>query len=82
MPASADRSIQFAGTPSGATLLCEGSNDGVNWATLNDPLGVPISLLTVGVRQILELTLKVRPRISGGDVNTAITASLLLRRRY
>jgi len=82
MPASADRSIQFSGVPSGATMLCEGSNDGVNFTTLNDPIGQPISLTAVAVRQILELTLHVRPRIAGGDVNTNISAALLLRRRY
>jgi hypothetical protein len=81
MPASVDRSIQFAGTFGGATVVCEGSNDGITYATLNDPLGQPISLTAAGIMQVLELSLYIRPRVVGGDGTTSVSASLLLKRR-
>jgi hypothetical protein len=77
----ADRSIQVEGT-FGATgvLVFEGSNDGVNFRTLNDPSLTPLSFTTAALRAVLEAARQVRPRITAGDGTTNLTVSLLLRR--
>jgi len=62
----ADRSVQAVGTFSGGTLSFEGSNDGVNWATLTNLQGDPIAFVAAGLQQISELTRYVRPSRAGG----------------
>ena len=80
MPGSNDRSIQFAGTfGSGGTILLEGSNDGTNWRTLNDPQGNPISKTAADLEAVMELTRYVRPRVSAGT-GVNLTATMLVRR--
>lgn len=81
MPVSNDRSVQVTGTFGGASLLFEGSNDGVNYATLTDPQGNLLSFNSPKIEQVMELTLFVRPHVSGGDGTTSITVTTLLRRR-
>lgn len=75
-----DKSIQVFGTfGPGGTLLLEGSNDGTNWATLTDPQGNPLSFTAAKIEQIMEATLHVRPRVSGGDGTTSLTAIVLMK---
>lgn len=64
--AFADRSVQVGGTFGGATCTIEGSNDGVNFATLTDTAGVALTFTTAGLKQILQITRYIRPSISGG----------------
>lgn len=83
MPGSADRSIQVSGTfGTGGTVLIEGSNDGTNYVTLNDPQGNALSVTTAKIEQLLELTRYIRPRISAGDGSTSLTVTMLLRRPF
>ncbi len=75
----ADRSVQVAGTFDGATVVFEGTNDGVNYATLTDPQGNALSIISPKIEAVLEAVFKVRPRIQGGAGAVNITVSLLVR---
>jgi hypothetical protein len=82
-PSAADRSVHVSGTFSAAaTVVIEGSNNGgTSWVTLNDAQGNALSLTAEGLKQIVELPLAVRPRISaGGDGSTSITVTIVARR--
>ena len=77
----ADRAVQVSGTfGAGGSVLLEGSNDGVNWATVNDTTNNPIVLTAAGIKQMNETPLFVRPRVTAGDGTTAIVVSILARR--
>lgn len=77
----ADRSVQVAGTfGAGGTLLIEGSNDGTNWATLNNVQGTALSITAAGIKQVAEVTTQVRARVSAGDGTTSLNVAFLLRR--
>lgn len=66
-----DRTVQVTGTPGvGGTLVIEGSNDNVNWETLTDPLGNPLSFTAAGIKTILENPLYTRPNVTAGDGST------------
>jgi hypothetical protein len=76
-----DRTFQVEGTfGAGGTLVIEGSNDGINFHTLTDPQGLALSFTGPGLRQVVEVTLQVRPRVTGGDGTTALTVTGLARR--
>jgi hypothetical protein len=78
--AFADRSIQFSGTfGAGGTVVFEGSNDGVTYVTLTDPQGNAISKTGAAIEAVTEATRYVRPRVTGGDGTTSISAYLFLR---
>jgi hypothetical protein len=77
----ADRSVQVSGTfGAGGLVVIEGSNDGTNYVTLNDPQGNPISITGPKIESISEIVLKIRPRISGGDGTTNININMLVRK--
>lgn len=78
MPGSHIRSVQISGTFGSATVVIQGSNDGVTYFTLTDAQGNAISKTTAAIENIQELTRYLRPSSSGGT-GTAITVSLLLR---
>jgi hypothetical protein len=81
MSGFADRSAQIVGTfGTGGTVLIEGSNDGTNYVTLNDPQGVALSLTAAGLKEIAQIVKFIRPRVSAGDGTTSITVTLLARR--
>jgi hypothetical protein len=81
MPGWPDRSIQVLGTFGvGGTIVFEGSNDGTNYVTLTDPQGNTISKTAAALEAVSELTRRVRPRVTGGDGTTSLTAVLLVRR--
>lgn len=80
-PASSDRSIQVVGTFGAAGhLVCQGSNDGTNWATLTDPQGNSIDFTAAGIEQVMEITRYIRPLVTGGDGNTSITVTMVTKR--
>jgi len=74
-----DRSVQVAGTFSGATLVFEGSNDGANYFTLSNPSGTALSFSTGGLMQVTEATAWVRPHITSGS-GASLTVTLTARR--
>jgi hypothetical protein len=77
----ADKSMQVEGTfGAGGTVIAEGSNDGVNFRTLNDPQGNPISMTAAGIKTILESVLHVRPRVTAGDGTTSLSVTMFARK--
>lgn len=76
----ADRTIQVEGTFGGGSLIFEGSNDGVNYRTLHDPQGVLLSIATAQIFTVTQVPKWIRPRVSGGDVTTALSVSMVARR--
>ncbi len=80
-PGWADRCAQVSGTfGAGGLCLIEGSNDGTNWFTLNDPFSNALSLAGASLKQITEVPYWIRPHISAGDGTTALTVILVLGR--
>ena len=73
-----DRSVQFSGTFGGASVSLRGSNDGINWQTLSDPVGGAICKSVPALSAITEVTRFVRPVVSGGDATTSITCTLFM----
>ena len=66
LPAWSDRSVQVNGTFGSATCVIQGSNDGTNYVTLNNPADAALSFAAAGLEAILELTAYLKPSISGG----------------
>lgn len=77
-PGWADRSVQVSGSFGGATVNIQGSNDGANYYTLNDPFSDPLTFTIEGLRAITELVNYIRPAVVGG-AGTSITVTLLMR---
>lgn len=76
-----DRCVQVSGTfGSGGTATIQGSNDGTNWATLNNAQGTALAITTAAIKQIVETPRYVRPNITAGDGTTSLTVSFLVRR--
>ena len=75
----ADRSVQFAGTWGGGTVVWEGSNDGTNYETLNDAQGSAISKTANALEQVVEITQFARPKVTTGV--TGVTVTCLVRRQ-
>lgn len=72
-PENADRSVQVEGPlGAGGTAVLQGSLDNVNWETLHDPFGNPISLTSPGIRGVSECVPYMRPAITAGDGTTAV----------
>lgn len=76
-----DRSIQFRGTFGGGTIAFTGTDDEVEYETLNDTFGVAVSYGVKKLRQILEYVYAVKPALTGGDGTTSITATLVAKRK-
>lgn len=75
-----DRSVQVTGTFGAAgSVSIEGSNDGVNYFTLNSPQGTALTFAAAGLKQVLEGTLWLRPRVTAGDGTTSLAVVLMLR---
>lgn len=74
-----DKSVQVFGTFGvGGAVVIQGSNDGINWATLTDPQGNPLSFTSAKIEMVSEATLMVRPAVSG-DGTTSLTVLLLAK---
>lgn len=61
-------------------LVIEGSMDGAHWATLTDGRGNALSITAAGIYPVGETTAFMRPRVSAGDGDTALTVMLMTRR--
>jgi len=78
---AADVSVQVVGTFStGGKVSLLGSNDGANFAVLNDPQGNPIVLTEAKIEVILEAPLYLKPGSVAGDGSTDLDVILLARR--
>ena len=77
----ADRTWQATGTFGGATVVLQGSNDGVNWFNLSNAAGgTAISLTAAGGAATIELPRFVRPFLSAAGIGASITVTLCARR--
>jgi hypothetical protein len=79
MAGYSDRSVQVVGTFGGATVSIEGSNDGVTFATLTDPQGNPLTFVTSRLETIMEMTLYIRPKVTGGDGTTSLSTFMAVK---
>jgi len=80
-PHYSDKSVQVTGTfGTGGTIIAEGSNilDSPTYATLRDPLGNNISLTSAGIKQVMENSYWIRPRVTAGDGTTNLTVTVIL----
>lgn len=59
-------SVQVGGTFGGATVLLQGSNDGVTYVTLKDMQGNNLSFSSAGYAEFSSAAAFVKPSISGG----------------
>lgn len=78
-PEWGDRSIQVAGTFNGGTVSFQGSNDGITWATLNDPQGNALTFTASRIEQLLEIALYMRAVVTAGT-GLNINVNVLMRR--
>lgn len=76
--AGAIASVQVAGTFGGATVTLQGSNDGLNYATLKDTAGAAISLTSAGIAEFSTAVAFIRPAYSGASGMT-ITVTVVTR---
>ena len=76
-----DRVIQVNGTFGIAgNVTLQGSCDGTNWFTLDNPQGTALNFTAGGLKEVLENCPYIRPFVTAGDGTTAITAILAVRR--
>ncbi len=79
-PSFADKTVHVKGNFSGpATLVIEGSNDGVTWVTLTDPGGTALSFTAEDLKVILENPREIRPRVTAGDGSTDLDVFIVGR---
>ena len=79
-PNFADKTVHVKGNFSGpATLVIEGSNDGVTWITLTDPGGAALSFTAEDLKVILENPQELRPRVTAGDGSTDLDVFIVGR---
>lgn len=80
---SPDRSFQVEGTfGAGGAVVCEGSNDDVNFHTLHDPFANLLTFTSAGLSEITEVCDMLRPRVTGGDGTTSLTVTVVLSRKF
>jgi len=77
--ASAERSVQVEGEFDEAIVVIEGSNDGINYHTINSTAGVRLEFRVTGLEAIAEITRFLRPRVLGGGAATQLTIAVLVR---
>lgn len=76
-PGYTDRSFQVSGPFGGATVVIEGSNDGVNYFTLHDPFANALSFTAAALAEVTEMALWMRPRVIGGAASAIDVVGVL-----
>lgn len=72
-----DKTVQIAGTfGAGGAVTIQGSNDGTNWATLNDDQGVALVITTTVPRVIAQNPIYIRPSVTAGDGTTNLACTV------
>lgn len=81
VPLYADKSVSVEGTLGPATITIQGSIDGTNYYTLNDPQGNALTFVTATKRleAVLENVAYIRPSLSGADGTTNAQVNLIAR---
>lgn len=82
LPEYSDRSVQLTGTLGvGGTMAIEGANDDVpTYQTLTDQNDNNLSLNALKTEQVMQVTLRTRPRPTAGDGTTNLNVIFLCRR--
>lgn len=75
-----DKTVQLTGCFNTATIVMEGSNDGVTYANLTDRVNNTLSFTVAGLKAINESPLWVRPRVVANGAATDVVAKMLMRR--
>lgn len=75
-----DRSAQVEGTFGGATVSVQGSLDGSNFRTLNDPFGSALDFLAAKIRVVTEYVALLKPAITGG-AGASLAVTVLAKRK-
>ena len=70
IPYAADITVQVSGNFGSATAVLQGSNDGINWSTLNAWIGTNTSFTAAGIRKVTENPGYIRAVTSGGTSST------------
>jgi hypothetical protein len=76
LTSAAIASVQIGGTFGGATVVLQGSDDGVTYATLNDTGGTAISTTSAARFELSTGCAFLKPSISGGtadSINVTLT---------
>lgn len=81
IPGGPDKTFQLTGTPGGASVSLEGSNDGTNWNTLHDFADNEITFAASAITLIAENPLWIRPVASGASGTTNLEITILYRSR-
>jgi hypothetical protein len=71
-------SVQISGTFGGATVVLEGSDDGVTYFTVSDVQAQPVSTSSAKRYDVTDVPKHLRPRSSGGS-GTAVTVTITSR---
>ena len=79
----ADKTVQVTGTFGTSTVTIAGSNDNINWFTLNDTAGTPnaLSFTAAALKKINENPIWIRPQVGAGT-GTGITVVIAGAPRY
>lgn len=89
LPHSGDKSVQVLGTlGAGGNCQIQGSNvpaasetfASTDFVTLTDPQGNALDVNTLKIEQVMENSLRIRPKITAGDGTTNLTVQLVVRR--
>lgn len=72
--------IQVAGTFAKGVVHVEGSNDGQDYAVLNDPHAVPLVFAVPKIRSLVEICASMRPHCILGSEDTSLTVIMLVRK--
>lgn len=65
-----DKSVQVYGTFTSITI--QGSNDGSNWAVLDDQVGDPLVLTAAGIHMVAQNTVFIRPAAVGAGAGCTV----------
>lgn len=76
----ADRTVQVSGVFGGATAHIEGSIDGETYSPLTDPQGNALTFSSNRLETISEVVRFIRPRVSGGSAETAVSVHIIFRK--
>lgn len=80
IPAAALATVQFGGTFDSATVLLQGSLDGVTYFTLNDIQGSALSKTSAALETIGEFCIYIKPSASGGGGSQSLELTLVIKR--
>lgn len=82
LPKHSDKSVQVSGTfGTGGSCTIEGSNmdSSFVWATLNDPQGNALDVVSSKIEAVLENVYVIRPNVKAGDGTTLLDVYILMK---